>query len=459
MKKIWNPEGFYESPVDIPNCGAPCQDIYELLVLKSAEEDFAQSFQKILAPHDASTIIDGAAAEKVKEYADSLVLGTNLALSSGFITVDRMAATKKVVVSIADWMRTNSSSIVVAHSQGNLLSNLAWATVASEIRQDIRKRARVINIANTSRFSVNGLNLTHDDDNVLSTLKVAPGAYNFSRSTPYCTGVCAFEITPPTFKAPFLFSCILASCKHWMNLTYLSTDNIPTKLVDQGVQFTQNANRFMDRFEDLVYAATSSLDIENGPKNPVAVFDNLGDRQYCTRYGGAVPSVSCSGEVIGLIPGFGPLFPPQPFSKAALAFDVPAGAGADLTSIELPLYSHGTNQVFLNVLRDANGVPDTSSPVVVSRLLTGQMTPLSSLFALPNFPTIVQAFDPGSVVLAGGTRYWVEVTAPAADTRATWPVRPTVEFGIVATSRSGNPYVAFAGVAQHPALRVVVTPR
>lgn len=271
---VWNPEGFYESPVDIPNCGSPCQDIFETLVLKSSEEDYDSYFRKILAPHNASSVINIEAAKEVKKYADSLVLGTNSALSSGFITADRMAATKKAMDSLAELMRQATSSVVVAHSQGNILANLAWASAAADLGQDIRKKVRVVNVANTSRFSLNNLNLTHDDDPVLANLKVAPevGTYNFTRNTPSCTGVCAFQLTPPTFKAPDTFSCIsiiLADlnflCKHYIN-TYISTDDIPTVLIDQGVIFTASKTRFADRFEDFIYAAAVSLDIENSTK-------------------------------------------------------------------------------------------------------------------------------------------------------------------------------------------------
>ena len=264
VKLVWNPEGWYESPVDIPNCGTPCQDIFELLVLKSSEEDYSSDFTKILAPHNLPSTIDQTAANKVKPYADSLVIGDNSALTSHFITADRMAAMKKALDSLTVWMNRATPTIVIAHSQGNILANLAWATVAASIGQDVRKKARVINIANTSRFSVNNLNLTHDDDNVLAALQVAPSvqAYNFTRTTALHSGQDNFELTPPTFKAPAAgFSCAWPTCKHWMD-TYISADDIPTGLVDHHVIFTLNKTAFKDRFEDLIYAAAISLDRE-----------------------------------------------------------------------------------------------------------------------------------------------------------------------------------------------------
>ncbi len=460
---VWNPEGWYQNATDTQGCGKPCQDIYELMVLKSSEEDFSASFERILAPHNASSVIDVAAAAEVRKYADSLVLGTNSALASGFINADRMSGTKAALDSLSGVMRQSARTIVVGHSQGNLIANLAWGTIAAEIGQELRKKVRVVNVANTARFSVNGLDLTHDDDPALAALKVSPGAYNFVRTTPDCAGaVCEFKLAGATFKAPSEFSCLSALlgnlnvlCKHYFVETYISSDDIPANLRDQGVTFTQNATKFKDRLEDLVYAAAQSLDVENAPKAPVEVFNNLGDRQFCTT---TSTSVSCSGEPIGFIPGFGTIIPPQLQVKAAISFVAPASCPCDVTTFELPMYlSGGNNYFFVTFRRDAGGLPDLTAPGGIGGFsFPSSMPTVSSFAANPAFTTTTQNVDPTLVSIQPNARYWMEVSATDT-TRAVWPFGRTGSTALVATTRSGNPYASLGDAA--PAVRIVVTPR
>lgn len=459
VELVYNPAGFYESPVDIPNCIAVCQDAHEMLMLKSSEEDYASNFSKILAPHNSSSVIDVAAAREVKKYADSLVLGTNSALSSGFITADRMAATKQVVDSLAAYMKQATRTVVVAHSQGNLLANLAWASTAADIGQQIRKKVRVVNIANTSRFAVNNLDLTHNDDPVLNELKGLSQDYSFTRVTPDCMGVvCAFQLTNATFQAPSSFSCLSIIfgklnffCKHYFIETYLSSDDIPIPLINQGLNFTSAKTHFSDRFEDFVYAAASSLAIESAPKDPIEVMNNLGDRQFCN----SGVAVGCNGFPIGIIP---PFFgsPGGVNGKLALPIDIPAGSGADLSSVEIPLYLYfGTNQVEFAIRQDIGGLPDITATIKFI-ILTNGMKRVFDFFTDPTQTTVLRSFTSGEVSLQGGRRYWIEVRAPTSDTQATWAFGRIPGNGSLAISSNGAPYRSLNSTL--PAARIVITP-
>ena len=281
---IWNPIGFAgsESGCDL------CQDKKELFVEKVAEEKFADDFAKILAPHNQSTVIDKAAALRVKAYLDDMTPCPNSFVTdaspcvdsletSGAVMDTDMAASQLAVKSLLSLVKDLRSAIIVAHSQGNLLANLAWASYASEIGNDIRKRVRVINVANTSKFSVNNLNLTHGLDAALFSaaadvssislgadvsLETLPSQYsNWKRITPVCANsACNFYLKPATFGGVKVLDRIF---RHRFAETYLSSYELPVVLEDQGVNFTSNKIAFIDRFEDFVYAATLSLDMEN----------------------------------------------------------------------------------------------------------------------------------------------------------------------------------------------------
>lgn len=451
---VWNPKGYYHTPVDVPECGTPCQDIQELLVMKAAEEDFKSSFEKILAPHNASSLIDPTAAADVRKYADSLVLGNNSALKNRYVTEDRMSGTKKALDELTGELRRSPRSIVVAHSQGNLLAHLAWATLASELGQELRKKVRVVNVANTSRFTVNNLNLTHDDDVALAALREAPSIYNFSRETTMCSGICLFDVGAPTFRAPGDFSCLSVLlvnqnilCKHYIVETYLSSeDDIKDVLVDHGVLFAAEKTKFADRFEDLVYAAAKSLDSENF--SPV-VFDNLGDRQFCIVSGG----VSCQGLIFGFSPPFFTA-PATHFVKMALGFEVPASSSVKLESIELAAYlRQAPNDFTLTIRPDLAGLPDPIASLSIHTVV-GAMKSIFSFFTDPTNTTIVVRFDAENVMLDAGKRYWIELSTSDPATSAVWAFGQVQGFGNVASAVGAGPYRPFG--AQQPAARVVV---
>lgn len=191
------------------------------------------------------------------------------------------------------------------------------------------------------------------------------------------------------------------------------------------------------------------------PANPIVVFDNLGDRQFCTT---TATSVSCSGEPIGFIPGFGTIIPPQLQVKAAISFLAPSSCPCDVTSFELPIYlSAGDNNFFVTFRRDAGGLPDVTTPGGVGGFaFPGFMPTVASFAANPVFSTTTHNVAPTLISIQPNVRYWMEVSATDT-TRAVWPFGRTGGTALVATTRSGNPYASLGDAA--PAVRIVVTPR
>lgn len=116
------------------------QDLMESFILKTSEEIFSEDFRKIVAPHNKSTPIDKSSAVKVKAYLDDITPGVNSLEDTGAITATTMANTKTAADVLARDMKTFSPVVVVSHSQGNLLANLAWQSDASEIEAILRKK-------------------------------------------------------------------------------------------------------------------------------------------------------------------------------------------------------------------------------------------------------------------------------------------------------------------------------
>ena len=278
---VWNPIGWNrtEDGFDLS------QDKKEVFLLKVAEEKFATDFRRIMAPFDKPSTIESNAAAEVTKFLDDMTPGTNFLEDFGLMNDLRMNATQNATRELVTRILQLNSAVVVAHSQGNLLANLAWAKIASLRGNDVQSMMRVVNVANTSEFSVNGLNFTHEGDALLFASARTSGASEFDletlpihagwfRSTDnYCPGNkrCPFKLAPWTFLRPTTpipdpsdtgDAVINRILQHSILDTYLSTARIPAVVPDtQRVPFTLNADRFVDRFEDFVYAAAKSLDV------------------------------------------------------------------------------------------------------------------------------------------------------------------------------------------------------
>lgn len=289
VKHIFNPAGWYGEK-DLS------QDKMELFLLKTAEEHFADYFKQIVSPSNAPKPIgqdEIKAALAVTAWLDNMMPGDHISVDKtplektslevdNKITANDMQGTKTAAIRLADFVKVHGSVVIVAHSQGNLLANLAYAKLVSEYGNDISKMVRVVNVANTSEFSVNGLNFAHAGDgalfksaNLTGSLENMPsqGLFNWTRTTPKClnNGACDFTIAPPTFKAQNEIGQELPSpdilLDHSIYETYLSKAIVEVNDKTPPITFTFDKKMFIDRFEDFVYAAADSL-FATAPSNP-----------------------------------------------------------------------------------------------------------------------------------------------------------------------------------------------
>lgn len=297
----------------VGNCVTELQDSHEIFVLKSDEENYALAMSQMLGtssitssgtPPATSIPIDKVAAVNVAQYATAANMVGLVTLSPMCsdpqsdnlgITVDRMLGTANVVTNLVNEIKLNGPAIVVAHSQGNLLANLAYATLAADPSiDDVRKHMVIVNVANTSRFSTDGLDLTHPLDSVLypnvgtigTSLQNLPVNFGWMRTTAEQAWVSApFIIHPVMFQMPYpgFWPCA-GPCSHGILETYLADDRYVDPIDGQfpNGTFTFSTtpvpgdspdlpgHSFRSRFEDLIYAAVKRLDLARyGTQLPV----------------------------------------------------------------------------------------------------------------------------------------------------------------------------------------------
>lgn len=300
VELIWNPTGYNGQPSLLEL--ELIQDLRELFLLKAGEESFAADFRRLLHPHDRSTSLDPTAAANVADFSFNMA---RPGLAPPGISEGDLARTKLVITRLVEAVESYGRATVVAHSQGNLLANLAWARLVSRHGDNAARMMRLVNVANTSEFSLNGLNLTHAGDAALfssatsinidtilnwlvtdQSLETLATRKGWTRSTPatYCpnNGICPFTLAAPTFDefkgtlwyVPRL-AVIDSRLKHSIVSTYLS-DTVGHSVAERvpgamGVPFTPGALRFRDRFEDLLYAAASSFAVSGSAEPAIAV--------------------------------------------------------------------------------------------------------------------------------------------------------------------------------------------
>ncbi len=256
-----------------------------------------------MAPFNQLSSIDSndskAARTVVTTFLDDMTPGTNSLEDSGPVNErmndERMNATQRATRNLVAEISNLQPAVVVAHSQGNLLANLAWAKIVGEHGDAAKGMMRLVNVANTSEFSVHGLNFTHEGDAALfasarllaveTSLEALPSAGgNWTRTTPNCLNdsACNFKLAPATFLRPttaiplspvrdllnpsktletLADTQLNVALQHSISGVYLSTARVPPVVPDtQRVALSAN-DRFVDRFEDFVYAAAKSLDV------------------------------------------------------------------------------------------------------------------------------------------------------------------------------------------------------
>lgn len=300
---IWNPIGFHGEEHFFDGR----EDNIELVLLKISEECFRNDFRAIVVPHNQPRPIDIGAAQRVKAYLDNMLPGEhvrddNCGWNNLRVAAHSLAGTKSAALALAQQVRDQGRSIVVAHSQGNLLAHLSYAALAVEHGNDVNQMMRIVNVANTSELSAHRLNMTHASDAALSLLTGLPRIWipDIQRSTPECAVPvpCPFRIAAPTLNTPTDSGFRDAIGRHSFVDTYLSTYRVPV-LDTQGVAFTAGADRFVDRFVDFVYAAAESLDAANPPAAPSIEVDAasctspvVGEPMACTLFGSNLPETA-----------------------------------------------------------------------------------------------------------------------------------------------------------------------
>lgn len=362
VELIWNPIGWFGEDRG-PDFW---EDNTELFLQKTAEEHYADHLSKLRYPAGTTVTTDIDAAAKVAYYLDHMAPGGNeIEDRFGTETVDLiMEASQRTARKIVSRTEELGAAVVVAHSQGNLLANLAWARLAEHHPADVSRRMRIVNIANTTQIAIHDLDLTHDGDRALSpALEVLAIANLLGRTTPACSSdsLCTFTLAEPTFTG----LSAIGGDGHGLDTVYLS--NLPVQeLTPPVISFTAGAIRFRDRFEDLVYAATGSLELAASALVPgiptatppsgsfeqdtsIAVSSSNAERIYC--------SIRTS------IDGSSPADPPEPtdLSNDACGQASPYIAGAS-GNFQLLAPASGTKRLKVRFRAYGNGLTSPPSP-------------------------------------------------------------------------------------------------
>lgn len=262
---VHNPIGWF----NVNNAEAASQDRKELFLLKTAEECFTADFERIIVPHNQSRTVDKSAAARVSAYLHNIVPGRKGGHSCGAnslsdpadgVTAAEMSATRTAAFRLSEKIRSYRRVIVVAHSQGNLLANLAYAHVVSLVGDEASRLVRIVNVANNARFRASGLEISHANDLALAGLELLGQSY--IRTTPRCADErCNFRLAGATLEG---VSVAGDTYNHGFVRTYLSSYPVAVSNA-QGVTFTSNTRSFRERFVDFVYTAAASLDVTGRP--------------------------------------------------------------------------------------------------------------------------------------------------------------------------------------------------
>lgn len=265
---VYNPTGLGSSSESgWTNCEL-CQELKELFIMKTSEEHYSEDFSKLLAPHNASNEVDHAAAIRVNDgFVSDLTPGNNDLELEGKITDSLMSPNFLVINRVVNEINSSNGAIVVPHSQGNLLVNMAYAKLIAEYGASAAKKVRVVNVANTTRFSISSLSITNENDAALfsgifypeSSLQTLATRKGWKRTTPDChNALCQFKVALPTFSEINGGD----SLRHGFVTTYQSEIDVSREIIPQGVAYS-NAHHARDRLEDLIYAAKRSLDFSS----------------------------------------------------------------------------------------------------------------------------------------------------------------------------------------------------
>lgn len=258
----YNPIGWYEGEI---NNGL--HDAAELSLLKVHEESYVDDYRSIVRPFNRiNPMVNSSAIARITPYAELTRRFGNNSVEEA-MPADAMLGAKQALDSLyTEFLRNkNQKTIVVAHSEGNLLANLMYAKVLANasLSDDEKNNIRVVNVANTAWVSPNGLNYTHANDGALfeasdvgsifggslETLPFLGG--NELRATPHCRGVngarttCNYNLLPAPLAHPTGDLSGFDEYQHGFVETYLSdrAGAVMPIVNNQGVPFTFGAER------------------------------------------------------------------------------------------------------------------------------------------------------------------------------------------------------------------------
>jgi hypothetical protein len=423
VESKYNPIGWNEEEE-----GSFNQDLSELFVLKAAEEIYLPDLMSITLPHDADAQIDRDAASRVVAHLLDMTPGVTSLEEQGakpLVDDERMSRTQQATLGLARDIRQRNGVVVVAHSQGNLIANLAWASLAAEFGNRVGQVARVVNVANTSAAAVNGLNLTHEGDGALfsnglisvnPSLEALPTTKHWTRSTPHTEScghpACALVVARPTFQRPrpainypsctssnwpfSPFDCASQWVEAWllrhsMKHTYLNAQadiaiEVDPETGPRGVDFS-GEGRLVDRFVDLVFAAAQALDRPSPPEPPIA------NRQPAISQGGQPTSVSA---IVGTVARFAVIATgesPLRYQWRRNAIDVSCSSVQDCSSLDWPVAAADNGARFDVVVSNSTG--SVTSNAATLNVVTESVES-------PNLAVASASFGPASVVPMGG---------------------------------------------------------
>lgn len=170
------------------------QDLVELFLLKTAEENFTKYLPGLVCRHNELPNLDAASASNiVRNNLDDLTPGNNDIERLGWVTDSDLEPTKRAINQLIALVKEKRPAVVVAHSQGNLLANLAWFKLVADFGNGANSAMRLVNVGNAAVVSVHGLNFTHASDLALANLQLLP-LISGARQTDRCTGVCVFDV-------------------------------------------------------------------------------------------------------------------------------------------------------------------------------------------------------------------------------------------------------------------------
>lgn len=287
---VYNPTGWSTLPNDTTE-STLSQDVKELFMLKTHEENI-QDDLNLLRQHGPyrgllSDVDYQAAAHRVTIYAQNIAHNTTSleqepSVINGSETycdpeaggrcttvnslrplvASDMTPTQNAISSLATEIAAGQV-LLVAHSEGNLLAQLAYAkAIDTEVSR--RDAVRIVNVANTAAMSMNDFVMSTDSDEALAALtNIAFPSWKRVTAKHPDYGVYQTDHDPYTLgNASGWSTCDLADkfLDHYLTCSYLSGDRTADVTDYRGVNFTPGASSLAARFEDLVYAAADSLD-------------------------------------------------------------------------------------------------------------------------------------------------------------------------------------------------------